>query len=159
MGPEVEEHPSALGGRRPVAPRLVTELGRPTLEPRLVAEHLSQLPLAQQTAQGQLVGIPAPVVERRQHQIPLLGALDEAERRFRRRRHRLVDDHGQAGLQCLRGQRNVGVVGRRHDNQVVLRHPRPELLDVRQDLGPGVGSPSALCALRIAGDDAGYREP
>ena len=55
MSAEIQQHPAALGSRGRLAPGLASSPRAPALEPRLVAEHVSEPTLADQATQGELL--------------------------------------------------------------------------------------------------------
>ena len=83
MAAEVQQQPSALAGGLRLAPG--PRLGRraPALEPRLVADDLSQVAAVQQAPEREVIGVPAAVLEHRQQHAGALGAERRAARRWR----------------------------------------------------------------------------
>ena len=144
VGAEVEQHAAAVVRRRLRFPGLGDRRGpalKAGFEPRDGAEGTA----VQQPSDGQVVAVPAPVLEDREHAAQPLCEPDEFLALGAAHRKRLVDDDVEPGFQ--RGLREGVVRGRRgsEDQQVKFAG---ELKDVRRGVhDPGTGVPGGCGGL------------
>ena len=115
--------------------------------------------LLQQPADGQEVAVPAPVLEHGQHHAALTRVADQRAALARARSERLVDDHGEPGLDRRARERDVGAVRRRDDDEIEVADTLPDLLRRAEQrrvrmVAPGTGTP-----LLVVRDDRGELEP
>jgi hypothetical protein len=106
VGAEVEQ--------RATAGRARSDLRRQPLEARLETDDVAQRPTVDEGSDGEEVGVPAPVLVRRQGEAQPLGELHRAAGGGRVERERLVADHREAHVQRLFAERRVRV-GRGRD--------------------------------------------
>ena len=152
VGTEVEQDTAARLRCGDLPPGLMFgESGAPALQSRLVSQHLAQLSLVQQTPQGQLIGVPAAIHERRDQDSQSLRLLHQRPSLGRGRGKRLVDHHRQAGIERSAGQVHVDVVGHRHHDEVMLRGALEDLRRIGDHLGIRMRFPRLGLALRVAG--------
>ena len=110
---EVAEH--AATGLRLLAP------ARLDLRPEAVPMRFEQHDLAkarQDVANGEVIRIPAPVVEHAEHALALLGQGDQLVRFLQRNSERLVDHDVPPRFERAFRDREVRAVGGRYDNEV-----------------------------------------
>ncbi len=155
---EVQQQAAAVRGRVALAPCVRTGLRAPALESRLVAQHVAQGAVSDQLDERQLVRVPAAVLERGQQHAAPLGVCDQLIGLRGVERQRLVDDHRQAVVDRLRGERRMRVIGGRDHDSVQVLSLSPELLGRIDELRLGVVAAGLLATLSVGGDDRGDPE-
>ena len=95
----------------------------PPIETRLESEDRTERVVGQKPPNGKEVAIPSPILEDGEHQLSAPRFLDQGPAFLGRRREWLVDDDGDARLECLSRKRCMRTIRRRHDHEVqVARH-------------------------------------
>jgi hypothetical protein len=159
VGAEVEQHAAALGRGRRIAPGLAPELRPPALEARLEAQHLAEPARVDQAPQGELLGVPAAIVEDGQRHPGALGLLDQRGCGAGRRRQRLVNDDRDSRVDGAGGELDVGVVRAGDDDQLMPAGAPEHGLRRRLDPDIGIGDQRGGGAAAVAGDHGRQLEP
>ena len=156
---EIEQHAAAGFRRRDLPPGLAFGESRsPALESRLVPQHLAQLSLVQQATQGELIGVPAAIHENGEEDSKSLRLLHQRPGPGHGRGERLVDHHRQTGVERSAGQVDVGVVGRGHHHEVVLRGALEDLGRIGDHLGIRIRLRRLGLPFGVAGHHGAHRQ-
>ena len=116
-------------------------------------ESVPERALVQQPSEGELVGVPAAVVEDGERHAAVLGGGHQVPRRRGAWRQRLVDHDPGAQLDCALCERRVRAVRGGYDHQLVVAGALPEIVGAGEHLGVRIPIACPSGPLGVRGDD------